>query len=126
MYSTTWHTEGHIILVTLTGTTSLEEVHESDEKIYQMIRNHQNYVHVIIDVSQLDRFPTQLRQIKQSAELYLKLKTMGWVVVVSFNNPVISFLSTVITQVANVNLKQVNNLGEALEYLRHVDKDLSY
>lgn len=89
-----------------------------DTIIRDLIVNNTGKTHLIIDISELGKFPTRLADIKQSSERYLKHPNMGVIVVVGKANPVTTFLARVISQVAGVQLIHTASTEEVLSYLR--------
>jgi len=122
-YNTSWLIENHIVLTTLSETLTINDIQNNDRDILTYVQGADTprLVHLIIDVSTLDGFPTNIVQIKQSANSYLSLPTMGWLAVVGVDNPIIRFLSTIVTQMTNVNLIQVESVDQGLERLLHLD-----
>lgn len=120
-HSTDWYQEGHVILTTFSENLTIEELRENDAVILDMVSSSNEKVHLVIDVTKLKKFPTKVGEIRQSAARYLQRDNMGWLVVIGFSNPLIRFLSSVITQLSNINLIQVDSIDEAITRLQKID-----
>lgn len=123
-HTTEWYLENRIILTEFSETLTIEGLVANDSVILDMVQGGQAPVHLVIDVRQLDEFPTNISKIRNSARRYLMLDNMGWMVVVGFDNPIIRFLSSVITQMTDINMIQVDDLDEAMARLQKVDLTL--
>jgi len=94
--STRWAIDNHVLITELSGDNTFDEIYNNDTQILELMQSSADTVHLIIDVSNIDKFPTKLGDIKSSSERYLNLHHMGSVVVIGINNPILKFLSTVI------------------------------
>jgi len=118
---TEWFAENQIILTTFTGDLTLDEVTLANEEHYKLIANANKTIYVVFNVSQLVQFPTDVRTLKKSSDAYLSLDNMGWIMVVGIKNPILRFLSTILSQLANVNMKQVATIDDAIQQLNYID-----
>lgn len=121
---TSWYQEGRIILTTLSGDISAEELQANDTKLFEMLESSDETVHIMADIRNVGKFPTQLISIKRSSDLYLKHDHMGVFVVIGMNNPIARFLSNVISQMAHIKLTQVDDVDHAIDYLQKHDSTL--
>lgn len=81
-------------------------------------------VHILVDITGLEKFPTNLRQNSQYMD-YLKSPALGWVIVVGLSNNVLAkFAVSVISQVIHFHLAQRDNMHDALSYLASHDSTL--
>lgn len=78
-------------------------------------------VHAIIDASGMTGYPRSLKVLQQSTAISVKHPNIGWVILIGFDNPLIKFLSTAVSQVLGVKFKQVETFEQAKEVLKRVD-----
>jgi len=116
-----WLEENRITLATLTGELTTDELLEINTRQYDLIVNQTRRIHLIADVRELKKFPTQLSSFQRSTTSYLKLDTMGWVFIVGNNNPIFRFLASIVTQVSSIDMRQVDTIEEAIQHLNHID-----
>jgi len=121
---TDWLVENHIVSTKLPETLSLEELERNDGDILEYIQKGER-VHLIIDVSLVKNFPMNLNAIQESSNRYLNLDSMGWVVVIGNNNPMIKFMSRMISRFTGVRLTQALNQDAAIEHLKQHDPTIT-
>lgn len=123
-YETQWYLENRIILTTLSGSISIEDVIHNDGMIHEMVQAGTDKVHLMIDVRDLDGFPTNLMQINSSANRYLGLDHMGSVIVIGLENRMVDFLSSLITKLTSVNLFKAEDVDAGFYKLQNIDPSL--
>lgn len=124
MYKVSWQVEQRIILAHISGDYSTENMVDCNQTIYQYLDEGNKPVHLIIQIEDLKKYPTELLTIKASSEKILKHPAIGWMFLVGFNNPFARFLSATVGQLSKLQFKHVSNLDEALQILRRVDDSL--
>lgn len=122
---TKWLIADRVIETTFSGDITVEDLYANDENILPMIQAGQKPIHIICDVTRVDRFPTQIVPIKKSAESYLRHNKMGWFILIGLDNKVLRFLGQVIANASGVQMRQTATLEEAFTILRKVDPTLN-
>jgi len=125
-YQTFWYLDHKIAYLELIGDFSIEEMIESSKKVRDdFLDDSVKPTHLICDLRGLRGHPQRVKPILEASKIYLKHPAMGWVIFIGLENPVVSFLVTVITQITRTNFKAVSTLREAQDTLIHVDPDLN-
>ena len=81
-------------------------------------------IHIIVDTTELEKFPTNLRQNSQFMA-YLRTPSLGWVIVIGLTHNVLAkFAVSVISQVIKFRLSQRESMSDALSFLEGNDATL--
>jgi len=121
---TEWYIEDHILLSTVDVEFTVDELLETNRTISNYIVGHSNTIHLIIDVSQLKKFPTNIMPVRESTKAYLTSDSMGCLIIVGINNPILRLITDVVAQLSNTNWKQVKTIKDALKTLKDVEPEL--
>lgn len=83
-------------------------------------------VHMIIDISKVEKFPTNLASIREMMKKQGDAETVGWVLLVGAHNPVVRFIASIITQLSgeNIHFRLIDSLNEAIDFLHEHDATL--
>jgi hypothetical protein len=108
----------------LWGTLTLEEAHEISDMNSRRLAEGTPPVHIVVDVTQLERFPTSVR-LNTNVTQYLRSPNLGWVVAVGDMGPLLNFAFSIIGQVARFNYARRDSLQAALQYLQQQDVTLA-
>jgi len=122
--TTEWYIEDRVLLSTVDVELIVDELIETNRIITQYIVQHSNTIHLIIDVSQLKKFPTNIMPVRESTKAYLTSDSMGYLIIVGINNPILRLLTDVVAQLSKTNWKQVRTMKDAIKTLNDVDPDL--
>ena len=121
-YNISWCEDKRVFCVRLTG----ELTDEDWAKVVVIDTRHLEEgiapVHIIIDVSELDSFPTNVRQTASYAS-HLRDPRLGWAVVVG-GNPLLDFVASLLSQITGFKLTKSGTPEAALEFLRTQDATL--
>ena len=117
-----WMIPHRVLLLRITGDVSSDEVRQIAGSVEKWIDNGHAPVHLMIDTTQMGRFPVSVTQIHGYSRWLYHPKT-GYVVLL---NPIqlIAFLTTIITGMAHVQFKIAETEQEALQILYKVDDTL--
>lgn len=121
-FGVTWLVEGHLVLLQSWNTFNIDELHEMDMRIGQML-DHATapLVHGIHDHRRTQQLP--------SAKDLMKLKSgnhprVGWLIFVGLDNKLLKFFVSATGQVFNLRLRFMDTIEEALTFLQDVDSTL--
>lgn len=78
-------------------------------------------VHCIIDAAGLSGYPRNLKALRSGTSISVKHPNTGWVLLVGFENAMLGFLATTISQLLGVKFKHVRSLEEARKVLSRID-----
>lgn len=123
-----WYFEDRVLYERLYGTVTLDDIRSLNIASKAFLANGTPLVHVIVDLSEVERFPTSLATIKEFVKPAPNQKALGWVILFGTTNPLLRFLSSVVTQLAgeNVRMRVMDELGETLDFIRKQDETLSH
>jgi hypothetical protein len=121
-HQVSWAQEKRIILVNLIGSLDLEAGFQASNETNDFINQGTAPVHLIVDMSELKSFPTNITKVNQMNQ-YLKNPARGWVVVIG-GNTLSNFLVNVLSQVVKFPVTQRPALNDALDFLRKNDATL--
>jgi hypothetical protein len=123
-YQIAWHVEKRIVMVKMFGLLSDNEANEIGQINSQRLAEGIAPVHMIVDTTELEKFPTNLRQNSQFMA-YLRAPSLGWVIVIGLTNNVLAkFAVSVISQVIKFRLAERQSVADALTFLQGNDPTL--
>jgi hypothetical protein len=116
-YRLTWHTEKQIVLLTLHRDCSLEDIQAlSRELTAKYLNGSSRPVHVVVDMSRLERFPVQLVQIRAAVHDIFRHPMLGKMVIVGWATPLAGCIVDTVARSFQVeclwaaNLEQVRQI----------------
>ena len=125
-YKTMWYKPDRVAYLELLGEFSLEEMVESSEAIRdQYLEVGTSPVHLVCDLRGLSGHSRDLRAARRAAEIYLNHPSMGWVIVIGMDSPIVKFLLSIISQMTQTDVKTVQSLEEVDMVLRRIDGSLA-
>jgi hypothetical protein len=82
-------------------------------------------IHIISDVSQMEKFPTQVWTAIRATEPWLRHRRLGWIILLKHrSNPMLRFLLSTVNQVVGVRFHVVETAEEAYTLLQQLDDRL--
>jgi hypothetical protein len=122
-YSIEWEIPDRLIYITITGLVDLDDLKQIDDAMWEMIGSGMQPVHVIADVTALQKFPDRLVQLR---DVYYRLDTTstGWIMVIT-ENPMVRLISSVIARFRRLRIRSVRTRSDALDFLETQDPTLS-
>ncbi|MCL4247454.1 MAG: STAS/SEC14 domain-containing protein [Anaerolineae bacterium] len=118
----TWHLEGQVIYMRLSGMVTVEDIKQASETVTAMAPAESTRVHLIVDLRDLQKFPTQLKELA-SVIPNIPRRGNGWLLFVS-QNAFVRFLSSTLAQMASRRMKVFDDPQAALDFLQLMDADL--
>jgi hypothetical protein len=107
----------------LIGQLTTNEAQEISKLTTQYFNEGQSPVHIIINVTEVQGFPTNLRQNTSLAD-YLSHPSLGWTVVVG-GSVLVNFMLSVIAQVLKFRNSKRATVEEAVAFLLTQDNTLT-
>ena len=123
-YEVKWHVQDQIIFVRCYGHYTLDELMTMSNDILMRLAATDTQLHVIADVSAMEKYPTQVVGINNATYGWLNHNQMGWLIVIGVHNPMLGFLIQVVTQVIGTKVRQVKSVEDAMTVLQKVDRSL--
>lgn len=123
-YEVSWFIERRVVYSVLKGDLNLRDAEAASlmTSIY-IDKSLPPSVHLIVDTTELKKFPTNLSLINVEASHHLRNPALGWTVVISSSNAT-RFVSTVMTQVARVRFRMFSTLDQSVNFLLKQDSSL--
>jgi len=118
--SAEWLTENEIILAKLWGHLTYSEMNHINEELLEMISSANNKIHIIFDVHELNKFPTEIQMLRASGA-YLQHDNLSSLVLVGIQNQIVRFLSSVVTQLTQTNMRQAKTVEDAIMLINQID-----
>jgi hypothetical protein len=126
-----WHSSypQRIILITLTGIVSLEDMSSMSNQAVALGDSISGYrVHNIVDTTRVEKLPTNLLELRNANRPDNRSKNLGWVLIVTaYASPITRILHFVITAMGHLfefPFRMLNSLDEAEAFLKNIDETL--
>jgi len=125
-YEVSWFVDQRVVYFRSYGTATVEDIHNMNRDTQAYVRAGQPLVHVLVDLSALEKFPTNLSGMRQSLQ-QMDHERMGWVVVCGAGNALLRFVASLITQfvIPNVRLRMFDTVEQGTAFLRERDATLT-
>jgi len=120
-----WQVENRVIYVEVQGDVPIEDVWTSTEEITKLLDSGQRPVHLLADMRQMGKIPTQVNQMRLANQAVMQHPALGQVFGIGSMNPIVQLLAAVITQVARVEYRSVSSPEEAMRILERTDLTLA-
>jgi hypothetical protein len=113
-YGLTWHTEKQIVLLSLHRESSVEDFRAFTREITaKYLDASSTPVHVMVDMSRLERFPIQLVKIRAASSDLFRHPKLGKVVIVGRTNPLAGCIIDTLARTFRVECLWAANLEQA-------------
>lgn len=121
--SNEWIVPGRVLASHFVGDLNLAEVKASNDEAQQWIATEGIApVHTIVDLSGVQRYPTNLRDVRSIVRVD-KPEMAGWTIIVS-SNSIIRFISSTVTQLLRQKVRVFDGLEDAYHFLWETDATL--
>jgi hypothetical protein len=121
-YQLEWLQDKRIVREVLSGEFDLAASTELAAATAKCLEEGTAPIHLIIDVTDMVKSPTNLRSINSVTD-YMKDPKLGWVVLIGANT-MVKFISSVISHITKFKFTTVANLDEAVSFLQKQDATL--
>lgn len=124
-YEGSWYADKRVVLQRLWGTVTLEEAAQAHHTMVQFLDEGTPLVHVLVDLSQVEQFPTNLIALKRAMPP-IEHSGMGWMLVCGAGNPMLRFVASTIIQIMmpGLRLRMFDTLDQSLTFLQDQDSTL--
>jgi hypothetical protein len=124
-YQVSWYVDQRVIYCNAFGTATIEDIHGLNHEVQSRVRSGQPLVHVVCDLKNIEKFPTNIAGMRKSLE-QMDHERMGWVIVCGAGNALLRFVASLITQfvVPNVRLRMFDTFEQGIDFLREHDVTL--
>jgi hypothetical protein len=117
-----------VLMVKFSGDVTFEDMVEGNDAGVTMIKHCPEGIlfHTIIDSSEVQRFPIDLRMVtSDAAGSFRKEPNLGWTLLVT-KNRIIIYLASFAASIVQNRFRTFNTLEEALEFLKEQDLTLDW
>jgi hypothetical protein len=117
-----WQQPRRVIYERFYDKVTLEEMTAIQQRFLAYLEEGDPPIHAVIDLSGVRDFPKSIHDIRKGL-VFTGTTRLGRVVIITGNNPVIKFISSVISQLIlkNARFELLNSLDDAVRYLRERD-----
>jgi hypothetical protein len=124
-YQLSWCVPHHVIRYRFYGELTLDEVTQSSIEYIAMVKSVETEVHTVVDIAQLEKFPTNLHQVV-TAVRFKPEDIRGWAVLIHQASPMVQYTMAMTAQMVlkHAKLRVVNDMQAALDFLREKDAAL--
>jgi hypothetical protein len=125
-YEVSWYQKQRVIYWRVWGQSTLEEIAQMGKGQQKLVNEGTVPVHLIANVTDVENFPTDLRQLKVALD-GINHPHLGWTLIVGTTTPLKRFVTTTVIQmvIPGVRLRMFNTLDEAVEFLKYVDDTIA-
>jgi hypothetical protein len=122
-----WYVENRVVLAAGHGVVTRAENDESDRQVLAMLGTGSPPVHVLMDVSLVEDFPQYTMNERMSVfQNMAQHPNLGWAALCGTVNPVVRFMSAVVTRLTGVRFRLFETFDEGLNFLKEQDKSVSW
>lgn len=121
-YKGEWFVQNRVLLLSVWGERTLEEMREGSAYIVNAVRNGSAPVHLIIDMQNVTGHPRRIGEVRDTLVVFDE-PNLGWVVTIT-QNRALKFISDILTQMARKSYKSFDNPQDAVNFLWHIDPSL--
>ena len=122
-YKLGWYQANRVVFANVCEVT-LQEVRCLNEAIAWHLDSGSKPTHLIIDLSEMRRHPTNVIHLKQTLT-FMKHPHLGYMVVVGAT-ALASTLTTILMRLFGVKYRMFQNMNEALTFLRQYDRSMIF
>jgi hypothetical protein len=122
-YEINWSHNQQLLITRAYGNVSVQEAVEMSAVATQRLQEGKPPIHFLVDITDIQKFPTNILQLKNTVG-HLRHPHMGWLVVVG-NNSLLNTLGTIISQLLGTNFRTFRTRKNALDFLEQVDPRLA-
>lgn len=119
---TEWLIPQRLVITRAWGTISLEDLQSMNAESNGLIQSGIPLVHLVLEFSQVKRFPTGLREIKEVTR-NSSPDSIGWTVLVT-GNSVVRFIASAIVHAVGARVRMFEDSATALSFIYEQDNTL--
>ena len=124
-YRDEWYIEKRVAIQYLYGTVTIDDAEASRNGMVKFLEDGTPLVHVLVDVTGIEKFPTNLAALKHLIP-NLDKDRMGWLIIYGAHNVFMRFMASTLAQLGmpGVRLRIFSTLDESLTFLQGQDLSL--
>jgi hypothetical protein len=123
-YRFEWYVEGRVILEEAYGNVTIEELVRFNAEVTTLIiEKGIPPVHVIVDLTRVEKYPSSLREVMSTMRQKAPEK-VGWMLIVT-ENPIMRFVASMVFQLVRLRLRTFATMEQAKGFLAEIDETLA-
>ena len=123
-YRIEWQQQNRVGKLTVWADFPLEEMRAFTQLFAtQFLDTGSPPVHLIADLSQMQKHPTQIAALRDATAKFLEHPNMGWLLIAG-STPLVGYLATVVTHLTHTRYRSALNVEDALTSLKRADISL--
>jgi len=121
-----WQQPNRVIYERFYDSITIEEMTAIQQRFLQFVEEGEPPIHAIIDLGSVHDFPKSIGEIRRGL-VFTGTTRLGRVVIVTGRNPVVRFISSIISQLIlkNAQFTLLDSVDEALRFLRERDETIT-
>lgn len=125
-YNVSWLVDKQVILAEFSGDVTIALTKEMDKDLIAYLRDGQagRLIHVIFDVTQVDKYPVNIAQLNDAAQARHE-SNVGWYIVIN-DNQFIKFIGNMITQITQTRFRNFESVEAGIEFLKTQDSRIEW
>ena len=109
---TYWLEEGTVLYSRFSGTLTMEDIIENHHEFVDFARDSQGRIYSIIDIADLESFPTRLKDFGELNKLFKQDSNSSMMIIIGAS-AMAHFLINIISQVTHIQCHTVDNIEDA-------------
>ncbi|MEO8610734.1 MAG: hypothetical protein ABI690_22745 [Chloroflexota bacterium] len=124
-YADSWYIEKGVAIQRMYGNVTLEDAEAARNGLAKLLETGTTLVHVLVDVSEVERFPTNLFGIRRLTP-NIDNPNLGWLIIYGAGNPLLRFIASTLAQLGmpGVRMRMFSRWDESLIFLQGQDSTL--
>ena len=122
-YEISWSEDKRLLFTRAHGNVTVQETVQMSQIATERLAEGNPPIHFVVDITDIQKFPTNILQLKNTVS-YLRHPNMGWLVVVG-SNALLNTLGAIISQLLGANFRTFRTRKGALDFLAQMDPTLN-
>jgi hypothetical protein len=125
MWQVSWYVQDRVIFCQVEGEVTADDLRSMNDQMRTLAEKGQAPVHIILEFTRLKTFPKQLTQLRDVAHI-LRHRAVGWILAVGGQNPLFTFIGTMVAQIGGkTQFRMVNSVESAYSHIQEWDDTLA-
>lgn len=122
-----WFVKNRVVLALGYGKVNRQENDDSDRQVLELLSQGTPPVHVLMDVSHVEDFPQYTMNERMSVfQNMANHPNLGWAALCGTTNPIVRFMSAVVTRLTGVRFRLFETFDEGLQFLQEQDDSVEW
>ncbi|MCS6834400.1 MAG: hypothetical protein NZ750_00085 [Anaerolineae bacterium] len=122
---TEWFIENKVIMTTYKGTVTTDDLVQTADDILSMIdQSNSPMVHTLVNVSEIESYPTNVVQIVNSTRKAFAHPRYGWLILFGDYNKTTIFILHMVASIMRLRVRIFPTLNETIDFLQTIDSTI--